>query len=64
MRPESAISSGDFQSAESSEFQYAKSHRVHAGDGQQPDWGVGNGGAITSTSTTVRQVQFALKLLW
>ena len=68
---ESAISRGNVQSFEPRKFQYAESDRRgfdsaacgqhHGLDASQMN---PTAGQITSTSTTSRQIQFGLKLLW
>jgi hypothetical protein len=56
------VSRRDIQPSESCKFQYVKSDYLYASaSGTEVS---GTAGAITSTSTTSRQIQFGLKLIW
>lgn len=58
------VSRRDLQLAESKRLQYAEFDRFHAAERRESMRLSRTAGAVTSTATTSRQVQFALTLLW
>ena len=61
---ESAVSSGDLQHPGPRQFQHAEFDRGDIAARSTIPQANPAAGAVTSTSTTSRQVQFGLKLLW